>query len=148
MPRRKTLVLAAAAAAALACVTLSGLSRPVFAITEGGSLCSATVAMEAHREVWGESGCEAASTGWRHLRDATEAQQVRIIVAFVDLPDAGTPCPGTPDGGAPPDTNLTLQLLQGSGESRWRVCGEEDGGLTPPFDEAVAAMRELGPPPP
>jgi len=149
MPRRKTLAsaIAALAAAALACVTLSSLSRPVFAMIEGDSLCNATIAMEAHREVWGESGCEAGSTGWQHLRDATEAQQLRIFIAFSDLPDAGSPCPNKPDGGAPVNTRLQLELLQGSGESRWIVCGQEDGGIAPPFDEAVSAMRELGPPP-
>lgn len=148
MPRPKTLALSiAVAAAALSCVGLSNLSRPVFAILEGDSLCSSTVAMESHLEVWGERGCELGSSGWRHLRDATEAQQLRIIIAFADLPEAPNQCPGKPDGGAPVDTGLQLELLQGSGESRWRVCGEEDGGLTPPFDEAVSAMRELGPPP-
>jgi hypothetical protein len=147
MPRRPILALAALAAAALACVTLSSLTRPVFAMIEGNSLCNATIAMEAHREVWGESGCEAGTSGWRHLRDATEAQQLRIIIAFADLPEAGNQCPAQPDGGAPVDTDLVLRLLQTSGESQWRVCGEADGGLTPPFDEAVAAMRELGPPP-
>jgi hypothetical protein len=148
MLRRPTLALAAVAALALACVSLSTLTRPVFAILEGGSLCNSTVAMEAHREVWGERGCELGSSGWQHLRDATEAQQLRIIIAFADLPDAGNECPPSPDGGAPVDTNLHLRLLQGSGELQWRVCGEADGGLTPPFDEAVSAMRELGPPPP
>jgi len=150
MRREKTFVLAFAAvtAATLACVSLGSLSRPVFAITQGDSLCNSTVAMEAHREVWGESGCELGSSGWKHLRDATEEQELRIIIAFADLPDAGNQCPGLPDGGAPADTGLQLQLLQGSGESRWTVCGQEDGGIAPPFDEAVSAMRELGPPPP
>jgi hypothetical protein len=145
MPRRPILALAvAAAAAALACVTLSTLSRPAFAIVEGDSLCNSTVAMDSQLAVWGESGCEASSSGWRHLRDATEAQQLRIIIAFADLPDAGAACPDRPDGGAPVNTHLALELLQSSGESRWIVCGEEDGGLTPPYGEAVSAMRELG----
>jgi len=149
MPRKQTLALASATAAAatLACVSLGSLSRPVFAITEGDSLCNSTVAMEAHREVWGESGCELSSSGWKHLRDATEEQELRIIIAFADLPDAGNVCPQL-DGGVPSLTGLQLQLLQGTGESRWTVCGQEDGGIAPPFDEAVSAMRELGPPPP
>ncbi|HYV49589.1 MAG TPA: hypothetical protein VFA20_32240 [Myxococcaceae bacterium] len=150
MPRGKTLALAvtAVAAATVACVSLGSLSRPVFAMTEGDSLCNSTVALEAHREVWGESGCELGSSGWKHLRDATEEQELRIIIAFADLPDAGDPCPNLPDGGAPTDTGLQLQLLQSAAESRWTVCGEEDGGIAPPFAEAVSAMRELGPPPP
>jgi hypothetical protein len=148
MPRRTTAPLALAGAAALACVTLSSLSRPVFAIVQGDGICNSTVAMEAHREVWGESGCEAVSSGWRHLRDATEAQQLRITIAFADLPDPDNQCPNLPDGGAPPNTRLQLQLLQSTGELRWTVCGEEDGGFAPPFGEAVSAMGELGPPPP
>jgi hypothetical protein len=149
MPRRKTLAIAAAAAATLACInSLSALPRPVFAMIEGNSLCNATIALAAHREVWGESGCEAGTSGWRHLRDATEEQELRIFIAFSGLPDPSNQCPARPDGGAPVDTNLNLRLLQGSGDSHWRVCGEADGGLTPPFGEAVSAMRELGPPPP
>jgi hypothetical protein len=147
MPRRKTLALASAAlAVALACVTLDNLSRPVFTIVQGDTLCSSTVAMDSHRAVWGERGCEASSSGWKHLRDATEEQNLRIVIAFADLPEPGNGCPLT-DSGFPVLTGLRLQLLQNSGDSEWTVCGEEDGGFTPPFDEAVSAMRELGAPP-
>ena len=131
-----------------ACVCPGTMARPLHQLSTGDSLCSSNIVMEGHHEVWTESGCEMGSTGWRYQRTATDPEVSRVETAFAQLPDPGQGCDRGDGGtGAPrSDTRYTLSLTTTSGgRSAWIACQDPDGGLAPPFDEAVSAVQALAP---
>lgn len=122
------------------CVNPSSMAPPVYHFTSGGSVCNSSVVMEAHREVWTESGCELTSSGWKKIATATEAQAARVRQAFDALPAAPNACDG-----AATSARATLTRRTKDGTSKWIACTGQDGAVAAPFAEAVTALQSLQP---
>ena len=126
----------------LGCIELNDLPEPRFERWHftNGSLCSSTVLLDGEDRVWKESGCEARSSGWAKVGDATEAQRARVVVAFDALPsDAGC----APDGGTEWTEYVGLVRSGDGGAARWTVCELPDGGPSAEYAAAVEAMNAL-----
>jgi hypothetical protein len=115
------------------------LPRPTFFSTSGGN-CTSTLAVDAHGDLWTESGCEARSSGVRHRGRLTASQQrafTEALVAVERLPDL-------PALGQPPCSQLweRISLARvGVPDREWYVCRTNDGRRPAPFEAAFEAMR-------
>lgn len=126
----------------LGCIEPNELPEPRFERWSftNGSLCSSTVLLDGQDRIWTESGCEARSSGWAKVGDATEAQRARVVTAFDTLP-ANAGC--APDGGTEWTEYVGLVRSGDGGAARWTVCELPDGGPAPEYAEAVEAMNAL-----